>query len=172
MTVVLLQISIVEIYQVLNRCEFIGNLGADPEVRTIQSGDKIVNLRVAVSDRWKDKNSGEWKEVTEWVNVAIFNQPLANLAERSLKKGSKVYLSGALRTRKWSDQSGNEKFATEVVLQAYRGELIPLDPRQQSDAEQSKPAAPQNKFPGRASHAKSFEPVDLGDEIPFMPEYR
>ena len=154
----------------LNTCSFIGNLGADPEVRTLGSGDKVVNLRLAVSERWKDKASGEWREKTEWVPIAIFNQPLANRAQQALKKGSKVYVSGAFQTRKWTDKEGNERYTTEIVIQAFNGQLIPLDPRQQSDSFES--AAPKNKFPGRDSHnqakASGYQPdIDLGDEVPF-----
>ena len=118
-----------------NSCEFIGNLGADPEVRTAPSGDKIVNLRLAVTESWKDKNSGEWRENTEWIPIAVFNQNLAAKAERSLKKGSKIFVLGAWKSRKWTDKDGNERYVTELVLQNFKGELIPLDPRQGGDTQ-------------------------------------
>lgn len=111
----------------VNKVILIGNLGRDPEVRYAQDGTKIVNLSLATSESWKDKNSGERREKTEWHRVVIFNDRLADVAERFLRKGSKVYLEGALQTRKWTDQSGQEKYTTEVVLQRYRGELTMLD---------------------------------------------
>lgn len=111
----------------VNRVILIGNLGRDPEIRSTQGGGHIANLSIATSESWKDKNSGERLEKTEWHRVVIFNDRLVDVAERFLKKGSKVYLEGALQTRKWTDQSGAEKFSTEVVLQKFRGELVMLD---------------------------------------------
>lgn len=111
----------------LNQCQFIGNLGADPEVRTFQNGGKVCNLRLAVSETWKDKNSGEKKERTEWVSVAIFSEGLAGVAERYLKKGSKVFVSGKMTTRKWQDQSGADRYSTEIVLQGFEAKLVMLD---------------------------------------------
>lgn len=110
----------------VNRVTLIGNLGADPEIRRLQSGDPVVNLRIATSESWRDKNSGERKEKTEWHQVVIFNDGLAKVAEQYLKKGSKVYLEGALQTRKW-EKDGIERYSTEVVLQKFRGELQMLD---------------------------------------------
>jgi single-strand DNA-binding protein len=107
----------------------VGNLGKDPEVRRLNSGEPVVNLRIATSESWKDKASGERKEKTEWHQVVIFNENLARVAEQYLKKGSKVYLEGQLQTRKWTDQSGVEKYTTEIVLQRFRGELTILDSR-------------------------------------------
>ena len=111
----------------VNKVILIGNLGKDPEVRTTQSGSKIVNLTVATSESWSDRASGERKERTEWHRVVIFNERLADVAERFLRKGRKVYLEGALETRKWTDQSGVEKYTTEVVLKNFRGELVLID---------------------------------------------
>lgn len=111
----------------VNKVILIGNLGRDPEVRTMNNGGKVVNLSVATSETWRDKNSGERQEKTEWHRVVIFNEKLGEVAERFLKKGSKVYVEGALQTRKWTDQSGAEKYSTEVVLQRFRGELTMLD---------------------------------------------
>ncbi len=110
----------------VNKVILIGNLGRDPEVRTLQNGNKVANLNLATSESWRDKASGERKEKTEWHRVVIFGQ-LADIAEKYLKKGSKVYVSGSLQTRKWTDQSGAEKYTTEVVLQGYGGELTMLD---------------------------------------------
>lgn len=113
----------------VNKVIIVGNLGRDPEVRTFQSGSKVVNLRIATSEIWKDKSSGERKERTEWHSVAIFNEGLAGVAEKYLRKGSKVYVEGQLETRKWQDQSGQDRYTTEIVLRPYRGELTLLDGR-------------------------------------------
>jgi single-strand DNA-binding protein len=113
----------------VNKVILVGNLGKDPEVRRLGSGDPVVNLRIATSESWKDKASGERKEKTEWHQVVIFNENLGRVAEQYLKKGSKVYIEGQLQTRKWTDQSGAEKYSTEIVLQRFRGELTILDSR-------------------------------------------
>ncbi|MGJ8604766.1 MAG: single-stranded DNA-binding protein [Marivita sp.] len=113
----------------VNKVIIVGNLGRDPEVRTFQNGGKVCNLRIATSENWKDKNTGERKERTEWHSVAIFSEPLARVAEQYLKKGSKVYIEGQLETRKWQDQSGQDRYSTEVVLRPYRSELTLLDGR-------------------------------------------
>ena len=111
----------------VNKVIIVGNLGRDPESRSFQNGGKVVNLRIATSDSWKDKNTGERKEATEWHSVAIFNEGLANVAERYLRKGSKVYIEGALKTRKYTDQAGVEKYSTEIVLQGFNSVLTMLD---------------------------------------------
>jgi single-strand DNA-binding protein len=111
----------------VNKVILVGNLGRDPESRTFQNGGKVVNLRIATSEQWKDRNTGERKEKTEWHSVAIFNEGLANVAERFLRKGSKVYIEGALQTRKWTDQAGVEKYSTEIVLQGFNSVLTMLD---------------------------------------------
>jgi single-strand DNA-binding protein len=113
----------------VNKVILVGNLGADPEVRRLNNGDPVVNLRIATSENWRDKATGERREKTEWHNVVIFNDNLAKVAENYLKKGSKVYVEGQLQTRKWQDRDGNDKYTTEVVLQRYRGELTMLDGR-------------------------------------------
>jgi single-strand DNA-binding protein len=113
----------------VNKVILIGNLGADPEVRRMQDGRPVVNLRIATSESWRDKGSGERREKTEWHRVVIFNENLAKTAEQYLRKGSKVYIEGALQTRKWQDQSGQDKYSTEIVLQGFRGELTLLDSR-------------------------------------------
>lgn len=137
----------------VNKVILIGNVGRDPEVRFAQSGDKIVSLSIATSESWKDKNSGERKEKTEWHRVVVFNKHLADVAEQYLRKGSKVYLEGSLQTRKWTDQSGVEKYSTEVVLQNFRGELTMLD---------SSNATAQTPSSGDAPAGN-----DLDDENPF-----
>ncbi len=111
----------------VNKVIIVGNLGRDPESRSFQNGGKVVNLRIATSETWKDKMSGERKEKTEWHSVAIFNEGLANVAERFLRKGSKVYIEGQLQTRKWQDQQGQDKYSTEIVLQGFNSVLTMLD---------------------------------------------
>jgi single-strand DNA-binding protein len=111
----------------LNKVMLIGNLGADPEVRSFQNGGKVCNLRIATSEQWKDRNSGERQERTEWHQVAIFSEGLVSVAERFLRKGSKVYVEGQLQTRKWQDQSGNDRYSTEIVLRGFNGTLTMLD---------------------------------------------
>ncbi len=111
----------------LNKVMLIGNLGKDPEVRSFQNGGKVCNFSLATSENWKDKNSGERREKTDWHNIAIFNENLVRIAEQYLKKGSKVYIEGSLQTRKWQDQAGADKFTTEVVLQNFNGTLVLLD---------------------------------------------
>lgn len=113
----------------VNKVILVGNLGRDPEVRSFPNGGKVCNLRIATSETWRDRNTGERKERTEWHSVAIFNENLAKIAEQYLKKGSKVYIEGQLETRKWQDQSGADRYTTEVVLRPYRGELTLLDGR-------------------------------------------
>jgi single-strand DNA-binding protein len=111
----------------VNKVILVGNLGRDPESRSFQNGGKVVNLRVATSEQWKDRNTGERRDKTEWHSVAIFNENLANVAERYLRKGSKVYLEGQLQTRKWTDNAGVEKYSTEVVLQGFNAVMVMLD---------------------------------------------
>jgi single-strand DNA-binding protein len=113
----------------VNKVILIGNLGRDPEVRSFQNGGKVVNLRIATSETWRDRNTGERKERTEWHSVAIFSEPLAKIAEQYLRKGSTVYIEGALETRKWQDQSGQDRYSTEVVLRPYSGNLTLLGGR-------------------------------------------
>lgn len=113
----------------VNKVILIGNLGRDPEVRSFQNGGKVCNLRIATSETWKDRNTGERREKTEWHSVAIFQEGLVRIAEQYLKKGSKVYIEGQLQTRKWQDQSGNDRYSTEVVLQGFGGTLTMLDGR-------------------------------------------
>src|SRR5690606_32076235 len=145
----------------------IGNLGRDPEVRTFPSGGKVVNLRIATSETWKDKQTGERKERTEWHSVATFSEPVGRIAEQYLKKGSKVYIEGQLETRKWQDQSGADKYSTEITLRPFSGQLTLLDgPGGGSEAEPRQPASSGAGAGGRPSYE------DMGDEIPFAPEWR
>lgn len=165
----------------VNKVTLIGNLGRDPEIRTTQSGMKIVNLAVATSEIWNDKTSGERQERTEWHRVVIMNDRLADVAERFLKKGSKVYLEGKLQTRKWTDQSGQEKYTTEVMMGRIGAELVLLDrlgsggddssrPAPRSSGYQSGGAAPQRNSDsgsGGGWDAGRSGASDLDDEIPF-----
>jgi single-strand DNA-binding protein len=152
----------------VNKVILIGNLGADPEVRHTQDGRPIVNLRVATSDSWRDKATGERREKTEWHRVVIFNEGLARIAEQYLKKGSKVYLEGALQTRKWEDQSGQERYTTEVVLQGFNSQLTMLDGRQRDGAGEGQGSGGDfgRSRPLGASSSASFD-KELDDEIPF-----
>ena len=150
----------------VNKVTLVGNLGRDPEVRAMQNGDKIVQLSVATSDRWKDKNTGEQRERTEWHRVVIFNDALGKIAEQYLKKGSTVYLEGQLQTRKWTDQqSGQEKYTTEVVLQRYRGELTLLGSRSENQISYDQ----QNSDIDQSNQMSISDGIasDLDDEIPF-----
>ncbi len=150
----------------VNKVTLVGNLGRDPEVRAMQNGDKIVQLSVATSDRWKDKNSGEQRERTEWHRVVIFNDALGKIAEQYLKKGSTVYLEGQLQTRKWTDQqSGQEKYTTEVVLQRYRGELTLLGSRSENQTSNDL----ENAEIDQTNQVSISDDIasDLDDEIPF-----
>ena len=150
----------------VNKVTLVGNLGRDPEVRAMQNGDKIVQLSIATSDRWKDKSSGEQREKTEWHRVVIFNDALGKIAEQYLKKGSTVYLEGQLQTRKWTDQqSGQEKYTTEVVLQRYRGELTLLGSRSENQISNDQ----QNDQLDQSNQVSMSDDIasDLDDEIPF-----
>ena len=154
----------------VNKVILVGNLGRDPEVRTFQNGGKVCNLRVATSETWKDRNTGERRERTEWHSVAIFSEPLARIAEQYLKKGSKVYLEGQLETRKWQDQSGNDRYSTEVVLRPYKGELTLLDSRGDSGGfggDRSDDGYGGGYGGGSGGGGPAPAPSDLDDEIPF-----
>ncbi|UAL12733.1 single-stranded DNA-binding protein [Caulobacter segnis] len=165
----------------VNKVILVGNLGADPEIRSLGSGDRVANLRIATSETWRDRNSGERKEKTEWHRVVIFNDNLVKVAEQYLRKGSTVYIEGAIQTRKWTDNTGVEKYSTEIVLQKFRGELTMLGGRGDSagasagggeeygggysggggssfggGAPRSQPSGPRESFS-----------ADLDDEIPF-----
>jgi len=147
----------------VNKVILVGNLGKDPETRRMQSGDPVVNLSVATSETWRDKSSGERKEKTEWHRVVIFNKNLAEVAEKYLRKGSKVYVEGSLQTRKWTDKDGQEKYSTEIVLQNFRGELTMLD----SKGEGSGGGGGRGSYGGGSDAPASFDRSDMDDEIPF-----
>ena len=168
----------------VNKVILVGNLGKDPEVRTTQDGQKIVNFTLATSETWNDRASGERKEKTEWHRVVIFNENLATIAEKYLRKGGKVYVEGALQTRKWTDQSGQEKYTTEVVLSKFRGDLTLLSGRAEgegggmgdSGGYQPRERAPAARAPaggargGAGGGSPSWDTPkggDLDDEIPF-----
>ena len=146
----------------LNKVILIGNLGRDPEVRRLSSGEPVVNLSIATSESWRDKASGERKERTEWHRVVIFNENLAKVAEQYLRKGAKVYLEGQIQTRKYTDKDGIEKYSTEIVLQRFRGELVMLDSRGEGGGGERPAMASSGSDSGR-----SFERSDMDDEIPF-----
>jgi single-strand DNA-binding protein len=143
----------------VNKVILVGNLGKDPEVRRMTSGEPVVNLSVATSESWRDKASGERKEKTEWHRVVIFNKNLADVAEKYLRKGSKVYVEGQLQTRKWTDKDGQEKYSTEVVLQNFRGELTMLDGRGGEGGG--------GGGRGASEAPASFQRDEMDDEIPF-----
>ncbi|MEE9389410.1 MAG: single-stranded DNA-binding protein [Paracoccaceae bacterium] len=156
----------------VNKVILIGNLGADPEVRTFQNGGKVCNLRIATSENWKDKSSGERREKTEWHTVAIFSEGLVRVAENYLKKGSKVYIEGKLQTRKWQDQSGNDRYSTEVVLQGFGGTLTMLDGRGEGGGASGGGGgggymADQQQQGGGYDNSPSTSAGNMDDEIPF-----
>ncbi len=159
----------------VNKVILVGNLGRDPEVRTSQDGSKIVNLNIATSESWKDRSSGERKEKTEWHRVVIFNPNLADIAERYLRKGSSVYVEGALQTRKWTDQSGQEKYSTEVVIGRFKGELTLLGGRGEGggggyddgNRQGGGGGGRQGGGTGGGGGQTWEPPADLDDEIPF-----
>jgi single-strand DNA-binding protein len=141
----------------VNKVILVGNLGKDPEVRRMTSGEPVVNLSIATSESWKDKSSGERKEKTEWHRVVIFNKNLADVAEKYLRKGAKVYVEGSLQTRKWTDKDGAEKYSTEIVLQNFRGELTMLDGKGDGGGRSG----------GASESPASFQRDEMDDEIPF-----
>jgi single-strand DNA-binding protein len=158
----------------LNKVMLIGNLGADPEIRRTQDGRAIANFRIATSEQWRDKNSGEKREKTEWHTIVVFNEALAKVVEQYLKKGAKVYVEGALATRKWQDQNGNDRYSTEVVLNGFGSTLTMLDSQKSGytpggngpdDYGSERPAGASKSQPSRSS-APSSRP-DFDDDIPF-----
>ena len=162
----------------VNKVILVGNLGKDPEIRTLNSGDRVANLTIATSESWRDKASGERKEKTEWHRVVIFNDNLSKIAEQYLRKGSSVYIEGSLQTRKWTDNAGVEKYSTEVVLQKFRGELTLLGGRGDgggasqggggyNEYEDSYAGGGGVSAPARAPAAGPAQTFDLDDEIPF-----
>jgi single-strand DNA-binding protein len=160
----------------VNKVILVGNLGKDPEIRTLNSGDRVANLRIATSESWRDKSSGERKEKTEWHQVVIFNDNLVKVAENYLRKGSTIYIEGALQTRKWTDAQGVEKYSTEIVLQKFRGELTMLGGRGDSAGassggddygSSSAGGGFQSGAKAQGSGPRESFSADLDDEIPF-----
>jgi single-strand DNA-binding protein len=158
----------------VNKVILVGNLGADPEVRTFQNGGRVVNLRIATSETWRDKNSGERQERTQWHQVAIFNEPVGKIAEQYLRKGSKVYLEGQLETRKWQDQSGADRYTTEVVLRPFTGNMTLLDGRNEGGGGGSSSYGGDDRggYGGESEQggrggAKGGGASNLDDDIPF-----
>lgn len=147
----------------LNQCQFIGRLGADPEIKSFQNGGRIANLRLACGEQWKDKATGEKKERTEWISVTIHSDGLVGVVERFLKKGSRLFVQGQFRTRKWQDQSGNDRYSTEIVLNGFDAKLIMLDGAQGAGNAGGQSAG------NRQADSRSSAPAvdDLDDEIPF-----
>ncbi|GHA42150.1 single-stranded DNA-binding protein [Amylibacter ulvae] len=157
----------------LNKVMLIGNLGADPEVRTFQNGNKVCNLRIATSENWRDKSTGERREKTEWHTVSVFSEGLVRVCEQYLRKGSKVFVEGQLQTRKWQDQSGNDRYSTEVVLQGFNGTLTMLDGRSgdggggQGGGGGYGQQDPMSGGSGGGYSAPASSNNDMDDEIPF-----
>src|SRR3954469_14993068 len=155
----------------VNKVILIGNLGADPEIRSLNSGDRVANLRIATSETWRDRGSGERKEKTEWHRVVVFNENIVKVCEQYLKKGAKVYVEGAIQTRKWTDQSGAEKYSTEIVLQQFRGELTMLDGRTGGGAPGEEGGMEEGYGGGSSRPMERAGAMrggsDLDDEIPF-----
>ena len=161
----------------VNKVIIIGNLGRDPEVRSFQNGGKVCNLRIATSETWKDRNTGERRERTEWHSVAVFSEGLVRVCEQYLRKGSKVYIEGKLQTRKWQDQSGQDRYSTEVVLQGFDGTLVMLDGRSEGGGGGGYGGGDQGGYGGGGydqgggfsggSSGGSTPSRDLDDEIPF-----
>lgn len=147
----------------LNQCTFTGRLGADPELRRTQDGRPIANLRLAVSETWRDRTSGERKEKTEWISVVVFNEGLCKVIEQYLKKGSKILVQGAWKTRKWTDQSGNERYSTECTLQNFDSKLVMLDGKSPDDGESRSSQSSERRGDERDSYGNS----DPDDDIPF-----
>jgi single-strand DNA-binding protein len=143
----------------LNRVQLIGRLGKDPETRRLQSGDPVTNLSIATSETWRDKASGERKEKTEWHKVVCFNKELCDVMDKYLRKGSQVFIEGALQTRKWTDKDGVERYSTEIVIQAFNGKLVMLGDNQSGTRD--------SRDTGRREEPQSFDHSDLDDEIPF-----
>ena len=156
----------------VNKVILVGNLGRDPEIRTLNSGDRVANLRIATSETWRDKASGERKEKTEWHQVVIFNENIVKVAENYLKKGSTVYIEGSLQTRKWTDQNNVEKYSTEIVLQRFRGELTMIGGRGEGASGGADDYGASSGFQPAGGRAQGSGPresfsADLDDEIPF-----
>ena len=149
----------------VNKVIIMGNLGKDPEIRNFPNGGRVCNFSVATSESWRDKNSGEKQERTQWHNISILSEPLVNIAERFLKKGSKVYLEGQLETRKWQDNSGSDRYSTEVVLRPYKGEITLIDNK--ADSNMTNEPISNNQMDEIQENSVSPNVDDFDDEIPF-----
>ena len=149
----------------VNKVIIMGNLGKDPEIRNFPNGGRVCNFSVATSESWRDKNSGEKQERTQWHNISILSDPLVNIAERFLKKGSKVYLEGQLETRKWQDNSGSDRYSTEIVLRPYKGEITLIDNK--ADSYMSNEPTSNNQMDEIQENSVSPNVDDFDDEIPF-----
>ncbi|MFD3263177.1 single-stranded DNA-binding protein [Phenylobacterium ferrooxidans] len=150
----------------LNKVQLIGNVGADPEIKSLNSGDRVANLRIATSESWKDKSTGEKREKTEWHSVVVFGDGLVKVIESYVTKGSKIYISGALQTRKWQDQSGADRYSTEIVLKPFNGELILLSGR--GDGGSGAGGGGQDQGGGQAAQTQQRAPAgEIDDSIPF-----
>ena len=149
----------------VNKVFIMGNLGKDPEIRNFPNGGRVCNFSVATSESWRDKNSGEKQERTQWHNISILSDPLVNIAERFLKKGSKVYLEGQLETRKWQDNSGSDRYSTEIVLRPYKGEITLIDNK--ADSNMSNEPISNNQMDEIQENSASPNVDDFDDEIPF-----
>lgn len=149
----------------VNKVIIMGNLGKDPEIRNFPNGGRVCNFSVATSESWRDKNSGEKQERTQWHNISILSEPLVNIAERFLKKGSKVYLEGQLETRKWQDNSGSDRYSTEIVLRPYKGEITLIDNK--ADSNMSNESMNNNQMDEIQENSVSPNVDDFDDEIPF-----
>ena len=149
----------------VNKVIIMGNLGKDPEIRNFPNGGRVCNFSVATSESWRDKNSGEKQERTQWHNISILSEPLVNIAERFLKKGSKVYLEGQLETRKWQDNSGSDRYSTEIVLRPYKGEITLIDNK--ADSNMTNEPISNNQMDEIQENSVSPNVDDFDDEIPF-----
>ena len=151
----------------VNKAIIVGNLGSDPEVRSFQNGNKVANLRIATSESWKDKHTGEKQERTEWHSVSIFSEGLVGVAERFLRKGSKVYIEGKIQTRKWQDKDGADRYSTEIVLQGYDAKLVMLDGARDNSGGQGHDGGQQRQSNGNSGQARRPAREEIDDDIPF-----
>jgi single-strand DNA-binding protein len=151
----------------LNKAMLIGHLGKDPEVRSLNSGKKVVSFSLATSESWRDKQTGERQEKTQWHNVVVFNEPLGKIAEQYLRKGSKVYVEGAIQTRKWQDQQGQDRYTTEIVLQAFNGAITLLDSRRDGGGDRDEDRSASSSGDRKPASNRSSLAEELDDEIPF-----
>lgn len=156
----------------LNKCMFIGHVGADPEIRSTQSGSRIANLRLGVSERWRDRD-GNRKEKTEWVSVVVFNEGLVKVVENYVKKGSKLFVEGGMATRKWQDAQGADRYSTEIVIQSFGGQIIMLDgPSDDRGEKPDRSGGDYGTASGGSASRQAAQSPEYDDDIPFAPEWR